>query len=193
MAGWYKDKAIDNIDAKLALEGAGAGAKAFSSLARIPLDMDNREMAHQKLDNESTNIAAKMSISEANNRARIIAAEMGLEGKALNAEAKKIAAKLLAGSRVEVANIDKDKSFNRSKVDKEIEESRSTTAKENRKNKIVVQRVKNSPKAATQEEYFYDKNGNKVKKVNRAYVPPVDFTIDALDEVAKKAKRKKKS
>lgn len=180
---WYNDKAINAIDAKLALQSAGAGADAFSKLAKIPLDIDDRKMKQQAVDAASSSANSKLSIAELNAKAKIKAAELGLKGKEVTAFARQYVAK--AGR---ANNINSNNTANA------VEQSRSATAKEERKNKLDVQAKKNQgkKKSPTQEEYFYDKDGNKVKKVSRAYVPPVDFSLDALGEVAKKAKRKKK-
>lgn len=64
MAGkWYRNSAKENIDAKLAIEGAGAGGRSLMHLAKIPLNIDDRKMKQQKLDNSTTNSKDRVSLA----------------------------------------------------------------------------------------------------------------------------------
>ena len=185
---WYNDKAIDAIDAKLALQSAGAGAAAFSKLAKIPLDIGNRKMLDRKLAiDENANLVKQYVADQRVKGAQIAAngdvavASLGLKGKQAAAFARQYDADVSERNNIRTNDSRHD--------EMEYGVIKETIKGANQKD---VAKINKSAKAPTQEEYFYDKDGNKVKKVNRAYVPPVDFSLDALDEVAKKAKRKKK-
>ena len=108
---WYSDKARSNIDAKVALQAAGGGARALAHLARIPLDLadeqrkdDDIKLREKKLQNmvdvanikyriAKTNANAKVSAASIATRGKIGAAAIASRGKvsaaAINAEARK--------------------------------------------------------------------------------------------------------
>ena len=188
MAGWYNDKAVNAIDAKLALAGAGAGAKAFSSLAKIPLDMDDRDMKDRALvvkENESLikkyvadqNLAGKKVSASG----KVAAASIGLKGREATAFARMYDADIKEGNNI------------RNNSNNASQRTHAQTLQANKHNDAIVlqqEKAKGVRKAPTQEE-TYDEDGKMTeKKVKRGYVPPVDFTIDDLDAVAKKAKKK---
>jgi|GEM_PF-5889018 len=198
MARWYDDKAVNVINAKLALTGAGAGANAFSQLAKIPLDIDDRNMADRKLkideaalglqdkkiamDKEIASLRSNtsLSVTEQKAGAKIVAAKYGFDGRKVTADARDRSTTVDRKNNINTNITEHDKMANNI--------LKTTMEGEDKK---AVAKIRSKAKAPTQEEYSYDTNGNRVKKVNRAYAPPVDFTLDALDEVAKKAKKKK--
>ncbi len=187
--GWYRDSVRRNIDPELALTAAGGGAKAFSALAKIPLDMDDRDMKDRKLAiGENANLIKqyvadqRVKGAQISASGKVAAASLGLKGREAAAFARMYDADVSRANNINTNNTENDKM--------QYGVIKETIKGANQKD---VAKINKSAKSPTQEEYFYDDDGNKVKKVNRAYVPPVDFTIDALDEVAKNAKRKKKS
>jgi len=184
--GWYRDSAKQNIDPALALAAAGGGAKAFSRLARIPLDIDDRNMAERELAiGEEANLIKKYVADQRVKgqgiaaSGKVAAAQLGLKGHEAAAFARIYDADIKAANNIRTNNTNRDK-MDYSIINETIKGA----------NQKDVAKINKSAKSPTQEEYYYDDDGLKTKKVNRAYVPPVDFTIDALDEVAKKAKKK---
>jgi len=185
---WYNDRAINAIDARLALGAAGAGAKAFGALAKIPLDIDDRDMADREIrvDEDKNKMAKYVSDqrlkgAKVSANGKIVAASLGLKGRKAAAYARMYDANMSRKNNINTNNTAKD-GYEYAIIKETI---KGANAKD-------VAKINKSAKSPTQEEYFYDRDGNKIKKVNRAYAPPVDFTYDALDEVAKTATRKKK-
>lgn len=180
--GWYNDKAKDVIDAKLALESAGSGAKAFNHLAKIPLEIDDRKMRQQALDSASSSANAKLSVAEINAKAKVEAARLGLKGREATAFASEYA-----------ASVSRANNINTNATAKTIENSRSATARAEYKNKENVQKLKNKGKktSPTEKITYGGDDAIESRVVTKMYKEsPLDkMTLADLEKEAKKIQK----
>ena len=111
MAGrWYRDRAIEMIDPKVALAASGSTGKVASELAKIPLRMgqerrkdEELKLRREKMQNAidvanihkmiaETNAEGKITTASINAAARKYLADKGLKGKELDFTARKLGA-----------------------------------------------------------------------------------------------------
>ncbi len=165
--GWYRDKAINNIDARLALEGAGAGAKAVGALAKIPLDIDDRAMKQQALDAASSSANSRLSVAEINAKAKVVAAELGLKGK-----------EVTAFSRQYVANAGRANNINTNN-DNVAARDHALLAQANKHgDALILQKEKNKVTAKSPtEQRKYDGEGNLLEKTVKEAYTSKDFNV----------------
>lgn len=194
---WYNDKAIDTIDAKLALEGAGAGAKAFSRLAKIPLDI-----ADNKIEDEKIKMAKKkLSIASDSNLVKKYVADQRVKGTQIAANGRVAAASLglkgheaAAYARRYDADMGRLNNIKTNNTYIAVEKSKSKTAAAERENKKDVQRLKNKGKAKSPtEKITYGGDDSVTTRV--VTKPYKESALDKMtvEDLAKEAKKIRKT
>ena len=193
MGRWYRDSAVNDLNAALFLKAASAGADAVGKVAQIPGVIDERQYRDKKLALDAKAVADKRFIAELNARTDLSVADKraawesykasaGLEGKYVTAAAKDRA------TDASLTNNDRT-----TKANKYVQDSKYKVAKLKSTTQKEVAKLNKGAKAPV-EVVTYDGEGNVIDtKLTRPYKkdPLADFSIDDLNKIAKKAKRKK--
>lgn len=194
---WYRDKAVDNIDPAVVRGASGGAARALAKIARIPLDMETRDMAHRKLAvDEQANLVKRyvadqrvkgQSIAASG---KIAAAQLGLQGKEAAAFARKYDADIGRENNIRTNNTAHDKMEYGVIQETMKGANQRDVAKLNGKNQRIVAKLKMKAKSPTETVYKYDADGNRIAEIRKPYVAPVDFSLDAMEKIAKRTKQK---
>jgi len=169
MGRWYRDSAVNDLNAALFLKAASAGADAVGKVAQIPGIIDERKFRDKKFALAEKELSAKEFIAKLNADTKLSVADKraawesykasaGLEGKYVTAAAKDRAtdASLTNNDRTTQAN----KYVQDSKY--KVAKLKSTTQKE------VAKLNKKAP--APKVIYDFDGEGNLIaRKVTKPY------------------------
>ena len=195
---WYRDSAKDNIDAKLALVGAGAMGNVATSLAKIPLDVGNNKLEQRAMKiKEDANLVKKyvadrqLQGKQVAASGKVAAAQLGLRGKEAMAFAKRYA----TDGKVAAAQLGlrgKEATAYAKKYEADVKERNNirttSTNKANKAKDVEIAKIRKQIKPT--ESVYYDDKGVMIKKVvKKPYKKPIDFSIDDLNNIASRVKK----
>ena len=187
---WYNDKAIKNIDARLVLESAGAGAKALGHLAKIPLDIEARKA-------KNNDVAQQAYLAKLKSDTSLTVAQKRAEWEKYKSNNSLEARKVSAGASYHASNVRSDGNAKRDNANKRDNKTsranniRTTDVNHDKnQNDIIlntmnnyskkeVQKIKNKGVRKMPTIKTVDIKDDVTTTITKEYVPHGDFDIEA--------------